>query len=335
MLCAMPVTVRIDGLDQLLDQQLSVASRGQLLDLGMRDYAMQRRVREGGPWQALLPGVYFGLTGAPNLVQKEMAALLYAGPGSLITGPMALMHHGLRSRVVLETVDVLVPTSRRRLNTGFVRLHRTARMPVRSVSAGPLRLVVVPRAVADTARLLAEVRDVRAVVADAVQRRCCTVADLATELREGPIRGSARFRSALADVADGIRSVAEGDLRKLIRAARLPTPLYNASLYVGDDFLARPDAWWPEAGVVVEVDSYEWHLLPADADRTRKRHDLLIAAGVYPLHFSPRQIRTERAEVVRLIRDTLERGLQRPPLPIRTIPCPEGSSQGPSVGRPR
>jgi hypothetical protein len=95
MLCAMPATVRIDGLDELLDRQFSVASRGQLLALGMRDNAMQWRVRAGGPWQTLLPGVYLGLTGMPNLPQQEMAALLYAGPGSLITGPVALMHHGL------------------------------------------------------------------------------------------------------------------------------------------------------------------------------------------------------------------------------------------------
>ena len=141
------------------------------------------------------------------------------------------------------------------------------------------------------------------------------------------------FRSVLGEVAEGIRSTAEGDLRDLIRAARLPMPLFNASLYVGDDFLARPDAWWPRAGVVVEVDSYEWHLSPADADRTRKRHDLLIAAGIYPLHFSPRQIRTERAEVVRLIRQALERGLLCPPLPIRTVPCPESPARGSATRR--
>ena len=40
------------------------------------------------------------------------------------------------------------------------------------------------------------------------------------------------FRSVLAEVAEGIRSTAEGDLRDLIRAARLPTPLFNASLYI-------------------------------------------------------------------------------------------------------
>ena len=130
------------------------------------------------------------------------------------------------------------------------------------------------------------------------------------------------FRSVLGEVADGIRSTAEGDLRDLIRAARLPMPLFNASLYVGDAFLARPDAWWPDASVAVEVDSYEWHLSPADADRTRKRHDLMGAAGIILLHFSPRQIRRERAEVVRMIKDALDSGLQRPSLPICTIPCP-------------
>ena len=319
----MPVTARIDGLGDLLDQQLSVVSRGQLLALGMKDNAMQYRVRRGGPWQTLLPGVYLGLTGAPDLPQKEMAALLYAGPGSLITGPTALMHHGLRSPVVLEMVDVLVPTERRRVSTGFVRLYRTARMPSSVVSSGPLRLVEVARAVADTVRVLTDLRAARAVVADAVQRNRCTVAELAGEAGGGPIRGSAMFRSVLGEVAEGIRSTAEGDLRDLIRVARLPTPLYNASLYVGDTFLVSPDVWWPQAGVAVEVDSYEWHLSPADADRTRKRHDLMGAAGIIALHFSPRQIRRERTEVIRIIKDALDSGLNRPPLPIRTIPCPE------------
>jgi hypothetical protein len=328
MLCAMPVTVRIDGLEELLDQQFSVASRGQLLELGMKDTAMRWRIRAGGPWQTLLPGVYLGLTGAPNLLQKEMAALLYAGPGSLITGPMALMHHGLRSPVVLETVDLLVPAGRQRYSTGFVRLHRTYRLPSRFVASGPVRFVPVARAVADTARMMGDVRDVRAVVADAVQRGRCTVAGLAAELKEGPVRGSATFRSVLGEVAEGIRSAAEGDLRDLIRAARLPAPLYNASLYAGEVFIARPDAWWPEAGVAAEADSYEWHLSPADADRTRLRHDVMCAAGIIPLHFSPRQIRRESAEVVRLIRDALDRGLQRPVLPIRTIPCPESPVGG-------
>ena len=58
MLCVMPVTVRLDGLADLLAQQFSVVSRGQLLDLGIKDNAMQWRLRAAGPWQVLLPGVY-------------------------------------------------------------------------------------------------------------------------------------------------------------------------------------------------------------------------------------------------------------------------------------
>src|SRR5215475_8774379 len=183
MLCDMPRTSSLSGLSELLAKQDSVVSRGQLLSFGMTDNAMQYRLRRGGPWQTLLPGVYLGASGVPSLSQKEMAALLYAGPGSVVTGPMALMHHSIRSGFAVDIIDVLVPIGRQRASAGFVRLHRTARMPVRASSAGPVRLTLVPRAVADTARQLTELRDIRAVVADAVQLGRCTVSQLADELR--------------------------------------------------------------------------------------------------------------------------------------------------------
>jgi hypothetical protein len=120
--------MRLEGLSELLDKQSSVVSRGQLLALGMKDTAMQYRVRVGGPWQVVLPGVYLASSGIPSLSQKELAALLYAGPGSIVTGPIALMHHSIRrGSAVDDGIDVLVPASRQRLSPGFVRLHRTAR----------------------------------------------------------------------------------------------------------------------------------------------------------------------------------------------------------------
>ena len=319
--------MRLEGLGELLERQSSVVSRAQLLALGMSDRAMQYRVRRSGPWQKLLPGVYLAATGIPSLYQKELAAVLYAGPGSLVTGPMALMHHSIRSGFPVDVIDVLVPAGRQRLSTGFARLHRTVRMPARVSSIGPVRLALAPRAVADTARQLTELRDVRAVVADAVQLGRCTIGQLAEELRIGPVKGSALFHSVLAEVAEGIRSTAEGDLRDVIRTARLPTPLFNPSLYDGDVFLGKPDAWWADAGVAGEVDSREWHLSPEDWDRTRRRHDRMAAAGIILLHFSPAQIRREPTEVAQMIKGALERGLRRPGLLIRTIPC-ETSAQG-------
>jgi hypothetical protein len=314
--------MRLEGLGELLDKQSSVVSRAQLLALGMKDNAMQYRLRRGGPWQTLLPGVYLTANGLASVSQRELAALLYAGPGSIVTGPMALMHHSIRSGSAVDVIDVLVPIGRQRLSTGFARLHRTARMPARASSVGPVRLALVPHAVADTVRQLGELREVRTVVADAVQLGRCTVSQLAEELRNGPVKGSAMFRSVLAEVAEGIRSTAEGDLRDLTRTARLPMPLFNPSLYDGDLFLGKPDAWWPDAGVAGEVDSRAWHLSPDDWDRTRQRHDLMATAGIILLHFSPREIRREPAKVARMIQGAINSGLARPPLPIRTIPCP-------------
>jgi hypothetical protein len=318
----MALDARIEGLAELLDRQLSVVSREQLLAAGLSNRSMQYRIRAGGPWQALLPGVYLGVTGAPSMQQKEMAALLYAGPRSLVTGPVALMHYAVRSTPDLDMIDVLVPVRRQRGNAGFVRLHRTARMPARSAASGPVRLTLAARAVADTAWQLTSLSDVRAVVAGAVQLGRCTIGQLASELEDGPIRGSALFRMALSEVAEGVRSVAESDLRDLIKAAQLPPPLYNPDLYVGDRFLVRPDAWWEDAGVAAEVDSRQWHLGPADHERTTVRHDLMAEAGIIALHFLPSQIRREPAMVAQRIRGALANGRKRPRLPIRTVPCP-------------
>lgn len=184
------------GLPDLLDRQLSLASRSQLLHLGMKDNSVQYRLRVGGPWQTLLPGVYLTANGVPSFQQKEMAALLYAGPGSVVTGPVALMHHSIRNDGDASIINILVPTERQRMSTGFVKLHRTTRMPSRTCSAGPVRLALAPRAVADTARLLVDYRDVRAVAAEAVQLGRCTLRELAQELSGSPVRGSSRAPNA-------------------------------------------------------------------------------------------------------------------------------------------
>jgi hypothetical protein len=332
MLWPMSRTARPGGLCELLEKQFSVVSRAQLLALGMTDDAMQYRIRAGGPWQALLPGVYLGVTGEPDLKQKEVAALLYAGPCSAITGPAALWHYGIRAGQNLDAIDVLVPTERQRRDAAFVRLHRTARIPERACSGALVRLVPAARAVADAARLLTSLRDVRAVTADAIQLGRCTVGQLAGELSNGPVRGSAMFRSVLTEVADGIRSAAEGDLRDLIVAARLPMPLFNPSLYDSGTFIAKPDAWWPDAGVAAEADSREWHLSPAAWERTMSRHDRMAAAGIILLHFSPSQLRRDPAAVASMIKGAIERGRQRPPLSVRTVPCPSRAAAGTSRG---
>jgi hypothetical protein len=158
-------------------------------------------------------------------------------------------------------------------------------------------------------------------VASAIQQRKCTVRQLAVELRAGPSQGSGSLRAALEEVADGIASVAEGDLRKLIKQGGLPEPMFNPSLFVGEEFIGSPDVWWPDAGVACEVDSREWHLLPADWERTQARHARMSAHGIIVLHYPPRRIRSDPAGVVAEIRKAIEAGRQRAPLPIRALPA--------------
>src|SRR5712691_4843430 len=68
-------------------------------------------------------------------------------------------------------------------------------------------------------------------------------------------RDSVKLRSVLQEVADGIASAAEGDLRALVKPAGLPEPIFNPELYVGSEFLGKPDAYWRDAEVAGEVDS--------------------------------------------------------------------------------
>jgi len=270
----------------------------------------------GVSWQRLLPGVYLAATGSPTFLQQEMAAILYAGPGSMITGLAAVRQHHIRGPAT-ELVDVLIPASRKHRDTAFVRVHRTTRLPNRAWRIGPLRFALPARAVADAARDLTSLREVRAMVADAVQRRTCTVRALGEELSKGPSIGSRLLREALADVADGTRSAAEGDLKDLLAKSGLPMPLFNASIFDAQGtFIATPDAWWPERGVAVEVDSHEWHLSPHDHARTLDRQRRMGKYGIVVLPFTPKQIRTQPAEVLATIRQALETG--RPPLNIQT-----------------
>lgn len=309
---------RLD-LSQLLKRQNSLLTRRQALDAGVHPNVVRRRIRPGGRWQELLPGVYLAVTGTPTRDQRDLAAVLYGGPGATLTGHAALARHGMRKRS--HDVDVLIPATRHRQSTGFVVVHRTRRLPAHVCYEGAIQFALPARAVADAVRGSHDLADVRAIVASAVQSRRCTIEQLEEELRDGPMHGSALFRAALSEVNQGARSGPEGMLLRLITRARLPKPELNARLYVGDELIARPDAWWPEFGVAVEVESKEWHLLPADWERTMRRNARLGALGIQVLQFSPRQIRDEPAEVVGIIRGAIERRRgQRPPA-IRTLPA--------------
>jgi hypothetical protein len=276
---------------------------------------LQHRLRAGGPWQKLMPGVYVAVTGGVSTNQREMGALLHAGPQSVLTGLAAARRHGI-SGPTSTTVDVLVPAKLRPQSTSFVRVWRTWRMPAEVCVASEIRYVPPARAVADAVRAMTNLRDARALVAQAIQRQRCSIAQLEAELAQGPVKGSAALRAALEEVRAGVRSAPEGDLRRLIKRGRIPMPVFNARLYAGRKLVAVVDAWWEEAGVGAEVDSREYHYAAEDWQGTIRRHDRLVAHGVLLLHFTPQQIRTAPDEVTAQVQAALAAGRGRARLPI-------------------
>jgi very-short-patch-repair endonuclease len=307
-------------LTDVLRRQHFVIGRDQALACGLTEMALAHRIRAGGPWQRLLPGVYLAWPGTASAEQREMAALLHAGPRSVLTGMAAVRRHGLRVPAPNE-ISVLVPVGVRRQSVGFVRVQRSTRMPLEVCVDGEVRYVLAARGVADAARSLTSGREVGALVAQAIQQQRCSIAMLTTELEEGPARGSGLLRAALVEVGDGVRSVPEGDLRTLLRRGRVPMPQFNARLYDRGRLIAMVDAWWADEGVVAEVDSREYHYSAEDWQQTMRRHDRLVAQGVLLLHFTPGQIRSAPEEVITQIRAALAAGRGRARLPIVTRPA--------------
>ena len=215
-------------------------------------------------------------------------------------------------------------------SAGYVRVVRTGRMPDTCWRSRRIRYVPLARAVADAARPMTSLGDVRALVAEAMQNGQCDIAALVAELNGGPVAGSRLYRAALRECLADSRSAAEGDLMTLIGRSDLPEPIRKAELYTTDGtFLGTADVWWQRAGVVAEVDSRRYHLSPADYERTVRRHHRMAARGITVLHFPPAAVKDEPSAVIRGLRAAIRAGRARPQVPIVAKPST------PRVGRRR
>lgn len=309
-------------LSDLLRSQFNVISRQQAARYGITQSALRHRLRPGGSWQKILPGVYSVETGTVTQDQKQMAGLIHAGPGSVLTGAAAVRRHHLTCAGG-NGLEVLVPAERRVKGHGFVRILRTERMPGDILSTRAIRYAPLARAAGDAARIMLKPEEVRDLVSEVLHRsHKCTVEDLIKELKDGPAAGSALLRAALVEVTEGIRSEGERDLKVCISRSPLPKPMYNPKLFLPDGtFLAIPDTWWPRAGVAGEVDSLEHHILTRDHQASMARRNRMEAADVRVLQFLPKDLTPNWPTHLQNLRTAIENGMKRPPLPIIAVPA--------------
>jgi hypothetical protein len=308
-------------LRRTLAAQRQVITRSQALACGIPRSTVNAWCRPEGKWQKILPGVYSAVTGKLTPEQRHVAALLYAGTASVITGPTAIRLHRLRSPGP-DTIDVLVPWTIKRQSTGFVRIHRTRRLPG-FYAAGAVRFARVARAVADAARQFASLDDVRTVVAEAVQKGACTIGEIGLELGNGPSKDTINLRTALGEVRDGIRSVAEARFRQHVQRSGLPQPMYNAFLRTADGTdIGEVDAWWADAGVSVEIDSQEYHFYREGWLRTDAKRGRLLKAGIFPHNIAPTRVDNDWAAIYDELKASIAKGLERPRLRIVAFSAP-------------
>jgi very-short-patch-repair endonuclease len=309
----------VDAVAKLLLGQKNIATRQQLRAAGLSRSAIRWKL-DRGQWQQIHPGVVAAFTGAPTRQQEIIAAGLYAGQDGQIAGLTALELHGFRYAPPDRAIHLLVPSTRRIASRPTVRIARTDRLDQQSWSNGSGPRICSPaRAVIDALKGHKDKRTVRAVVAEAVQKRHATIAHIAHELAMAQRNGTALIRQVLAEVADGARSAPEAELRQLTaRSKLLPRISWNPRMPNG---LPTPDGYLEEADLALEVDSREFHLAPDDWERTLIHLNKLTMAGIHVLRFTPQQIRDHPDEVLRTIEKTYrDRVRRRPPRPPSAAP---------------
>ncbi|MEU8919414.1 hypothetical protein AB0D10_00570 [Kitasatospora sp. NPDC048545] len=292
------------------DQQ-HIATRAQLRRLGVPSGTIAHRLRPGGPWQQVLPRVICLQSGRLTIHQRLRAALAYAAPKGtapqagevLLTGFAVLADAGLPSAghpADIGTVDVLIPRQRRVCEREFVRIFRAGgEMPGGFERDDGLWSTTVARALADLAPKETGQRRFRALCAEAVQRRHCELGELLDQLLTRPgALGLPHVARVVEDLTAGVRSAVEGEARELLAHAGLPEPLWNPVLFLDGRFLAVPDAYWPHACVVLEIDSRAWHLRPADHERGLTRANRLTTAGLPVVRTTPVRLRRDPAPVL-------------------------------------
>lgn len=289
-----------------------------LLALGVPSSTIAFRCRKvGGSWWRPLLGLVALARGVLTVRQRLAAALLVTGQEAVVTGLAACVLHGLRRVPGHDVVHVLLPHAHRRRSEGFLLVERTARMPVPRLLEG-VRCAPVHRAVLDGARRLVRIDEVRALLAEAVQRRLTTVPALRAEIEAGSCRGASLVRAVIVELEDGVRSAAECWLRELVASMEgFPDVRWNVRVHHEDgSFLAIVDGLVDEVGLAIELHSFAHHADLETFDATMRRQAELIAAGLVVVPVTPRELREDPGAVERKLRAALEQARVRPRPPV-------------------
>jgi hypothetical protein len=284
--------------EALASSQLGLIRRTEALRY-LSEARLARLIGPAGRWRVVLPAIYATFTGSLTPQQRLKAALMYVADTAVVSGVAGCRAHGFRRLPDRDAIDVLLDHALRRQSHGFVVVERTLWCPEPAlIDDDGIRYAPAPRCVMDACRRSRDLDEIRALMAEAVQRRWITIAQLQRELDAGPVAWSSRPRVALKEIGAGAQSVAECDLVGALRPSTvLPFVHYNCSLYGSEDgaFLGKPDGYVEEVALAAEVQSVEHHLYAQDQEADMERRTARGRYGVHTVEVRPSRLRRDPA----------------------------------------
>jgi len=287
----------------LTDRQCGVVTTRQAVEAGLTVDQITAKLRFGR-WQRMYRGVYATFSGEPTRLARLWAAVLYAGPGAMLSYHTAAEVARLADRPS-ELVHVTVPSARRVAKTPGIVIHYSARA---RLAMHPARLppqTRIEETVLDLANAARTLDDACGWVIRSLQRGLTTQAGLAHYLE---LRPKMRWRSELAELltldAAGLHSVLELRYhRNVERPHGLPTGERQARFRRGGHNEYR-DVLYEAYLTAVELDGELAHIGEARW-RDSRRDNAAAADGIFTLRYSwlditksPCQV---AAEVVRVL----------------------------------
>jgi len=269
----------------LAERQHGVASRAQLLALGLSAEAIDHRVRLGR-LHLLHRGVYAVGHRAVTREGRWLTAVLAGGARAALSHRSAAVLWGLLASFD-GPAEVIAPKERR--SREGVRFRRIVLPADETTARAGIPVTTVPRTLLDLAAVLPARRLERAVNEAEVERLTdpLTLDDLLT--RHPRCRGIRTLR-ALGSDPSITRSGLERDFLSFIAKYDLPRPHTNLQI----DGI-EVDCVWPDQRVIAELDGRAVHTTHRAFERDRERDRRLTAAGWRVVRITWRQLHDEPA----------------------------------------
>jgi hypothetical protein len=235
---------------RIASRQHGVVTRRQLLDAGITKGGIERRL-DKGLLIARYPGVYRVGHAAESIEAEYMAAVLACGHEAVLSDRAA--GHLLKLLKRPPSQPQVIARTERRIDG--IATRRCRRLDPRDVSVfRAIPVTTVPRTLVDLAAELSEDDLARAChEAGVLYRTTPRQVDAVLERRPNA-PGAGKLRRVMRGDVHVTLSKLERAFLALLRKEGLPLPVTNRP--AGSK---RVDCRWPEHGLTVELDSYQFH----------------------------------------------------------------------------